>query len=140
MKETLARSPYAAAWLENAPRVHADLRAALLARDFERTGALAEGSALAMHATSMAIAAGIVYWNGATLAVFGAVRALRGAGVAADCTVDAGPHVKVLVLRPDALRARAAMRATPGVLRVIEATPGEGARLESAPGPEARAR
>jgi diphosphomevalonate decarboxylase len=129
MKETLERSPYAAAWLAAAPRIHADLRAALVARDFERVGDLAEASALAMHAS--AIAAGIVYWNGATLAAIDAVRGLRRAGVAAYFTIDAGPHVKVLVLRGDAARARAAMETTAGVLRVIEATPGEGARLES---------
>jgi diphosphomevalonate decarboxylase len=128
MQETLKRSPYAAAWLERAPRLHADLRAGLIARDFERVGELAEASALAMHAS--AIAAGIVYWNGATLATMDAVGRLRRGGLAAYFTIDAGPHVKVLVLRQDAAVARAAMEATPGVLRVIEATPGEGARLE----------
>jgi diphosphomevalonate decarboxylase len=127
MQATLARSPFAGAWLAEAPRVHAELRAALLARDFERVGQLSEASALAMHAS--AIAAGVVYWSGATLDAIRAVRALRDAGVAAYFTIDAGPHVKVLVLAPDAPRARAALAATPGVLRVIEATPGEGARL-----------
>jgi diphosphomevalonate decarboxylase len=132
MKETLDRSPYAAAWLEAAPRVHADLRAALLARDFPRVGDLAEASALAMHAS--AIAAGVVYWNGATLAVLDGVRALRREGVAAYFSIDAGPHVKVLVLRPEAARVRAALASIAGVLRVIEATPGEGARIETAGG------
>lgn len=126
MQATLARSPYAAAWLDHAPRLHAQLREALLARDFERLGELVEASALAMHAS--AIAGGIVYWNGATLEAMAAVRRLR-TELAAYFTIDAGPHVKVLVLRPDAARARAAMEATPGVLRVIEATPGEGARI-----------
>jgi diphosphomevalonate decarboxylase len=130
MRETLDRSPYAAAWLDAAPRVHADLRAALLARDFARTGELAEASALAMHAS--AIAAGVVYWTGATLAAIEGVRALRRGGVPAYFSIDAGPHVKVLVLRPDAARARSALESIPGVLRVLEATPGEGARIESA--------
>jgi diphosphomevalonate decarboxylase len=134
MAHTLAHSPYAAAWLEAAPRVHADLRGALLARDFGRVGELAEASALAMHAS--AIAAGIVYWNGATIAVVRAVAELRRAGTAAYFTIDAGPHVKVLVLRADAARARGALEAVPGVLRVIEATPGEGARLDGPAGGE----
>jgi diphosphomevalonate decarboxylase len=127
MRATLARSPYAAAWLEHAPRLHAQLREALLARDFPRLGELTEASALAMHAS--AIAGGITYWNGATLEAMAAVHALRRQGVAAFFTIDAGPHVKVLVLRPDVAKARAAMEATAGVLRVIEATPGEGAHL-----------
>jgi diphosphomevalonate decarboxylase len=130
MRATLARSPYARAWLETAPRLHAELRGALLAKDFLRVGELAEASALAMHAS--AIAAGIVYWNGATLDALAAVRALRAGGTAAFATVDAGPHVKVLVQPGDAAAVRAAMQGVPGVLRVLEAKPGEGAHLEGA--------
>jgi diphosphomevalonate decarboxylase len=128
MRLTMERSPYARPWLEAAPRLHEELRAALLARDFARLGELAEASAMAMHAC--AIAAGIVYWSGATLEALAAVRALRAAGTAAYATIDAGPHVKVLVAPGDAAAARAALERVPGVLRVIEARPGEGARVE----------
>jgi len=127
MRLTMERSPYARAWLEEAPRTHARLRDALLARDFPRVGELAEASALAMHAS--AIAAGIVYWNAATLEVLAAVRSLRAAGTAAFASIDAGPHVKVLVPPADVARARPALEALAGVRRIIEARPGEGARL-----------
>lgn len=130
MRATLERSPYARAWLETAPRLHADLKAALLARDFPRVGELAEASALAMHAS--AIAAGVVYWNGATLEALAAVHALRRAGTAVYATIDAGPHVKVLVQPADVPAVRVAMGAVPGVLRILEARPGEGAHLEAA--------
>jgi diphosphomevalonate decarboxylase len=129
MRVTMEKSPYARAWLEHAPRLHVRLREALLARDFAEVGELAEASALAMHAT--AIAAGITYWNGATLDVLAAVRGLREAGTPAYATIDAGPHVKVLVRPGDVLSVRAAMDRVPGVLRIIEARPGEGARLEA---------
>jgi diphosphomevalonate decarboxylase len=128
MRATLERSPYARAWLEEAPRLHACLREALLARDFDRVGELAEASALAMHAS--AIAAGVVYWNGATIDALAAVRSLRAEGTAAYATIDAGPHVKVLVRPADATRALDAMRAVPGVVRVLEARPGPGATIE----------
>ncbi len=127
MRLTMDRSPYARAWLEEAPRNHARLRAALEARDFPAVGALAEASTLAMHAS--AIAAGLKYWNAATLDVLLSVRALRADGVSAFASIDAGPHVKVLVLEPEAARARAAMAATPGVRRVIESRVGDGVRL-----------
>ncbi|HEY1695509.1 MAG TPA: diphosphomevalonate decarboxylase [Polyangiaceae bacterium] len=130
MRRTLAKSPYAAAWLDAAPRLHAELRAALLARDFPRVGELAEASALAMHAS--AIAAGVVYWNGATIDALAAVHALRAKGTAAYATIDAGPHVKVLVQPADVPAVRAAMGGVPGVLRILEAGPGEGAHLEVA--------
>jgi len=127
MRATLAQSPYAAAWLEHAPRLHARLRDALLARDFVAVGELAEASCLAMHAS--AIAAGVTYWNGATLGVMTAIRALRSAGLAAFASVDAGPHVKALTLAADAPRVRAALQGVVGVTRIIEARPGEGAAL-----------
>jgi diphosphomevalonate decarboxylase len=127
MRRTMAESPYARAWLEEAPRIHARLRDALLARDFAAVGQLAEASALAMHAS--AIAAGLIYWTGATLDALEAVRGVRAAGTQAFATIDAGPHVKVLTRASEAARVRDAMRAVPGVERVIEARPGEGARL-----------
>jgi diphosphomevalonate decarboxylase len=133
MRITMERSPYARAWLEEAPRLHARLKDALLARDFEHVGTLAESSALAMHAS--AIAAGVIYFNGATLAVLSAVRALRDDGTPAYATVDAGPHVKVLVPPSHAAKARVALQAVAGVLRIIDARPGEGARLEQASRP-----
>jgi diphosphomevalonate decarboxylase len=129
MQTTLKESPYAEAWLSHAPRLHARLREALLARDFAAVGALAESSALAMHAS--AIAAGVVYWTGATLETLAAVRELRAAGVLAFATIDAGPHVKILVQPEDGARVKTAAVAVPGVRRVIEASIGEGARIEA---------
>ncbi len=134
MAVTAAKSPYYAGWLETAPRLHAELRAALLAGDLETTCALAEQSALAMHAS--AFAAGIVYVSGATLEALATVRALRSDGVIAYATMDAGPHLKCLVHARDAARAKERLAQTPGVLRIIEAVAGEGARIiDDAEGP-----
>jgi diphosphomevalonate decarboxylase len=127
MRTTMARSPFAAAWLEHAPRLHERLRDALLARDLVTVGELAESSCLAMHAS--AIAAGVTYWNGATLATLGAVRALRAAGLQVFASIDAGPHVKALARASDAAQARDALEKVPGITRVLEARPGEGARI-----------
>jgi diphosphomevalonate decarboxylase len=125
----MARSPYAAEWIREAPRLHERLRDALLARDFPLVGALAEASALAMHAS--AIAAGVTYWVGATLDALAAVRALRAGGTSAFATIDAGPHVKVLVQPGDAPRARGEMERVVGIKRIIEARPGEAAHCET---------
>jgi diphosphomevalonate decarboxylase len=127
MRHTASASPYYAAWLEAAPRVHAEVRAAVLAKDFAKVGELAEASALAMHAS--AIAAGVVYWNAATLVVLDAVRGLRARGVLAYATIDAGPHVKVLVRTEDTALVDRAVAALPGVLRVLRAKPGRAARI-----------
>lgn len=127
MRATMSRSPYAGAWLEAAPRMHQRLREALLARDFSAVGELAEASAMAMHASAMA--AGVLYWTPATLEALLAVRALRTAGTEAYATIDAGPHVKVLVRPDDAARAAKTMSAVRGIRRIIQAWPGPGAAL-----------
>lgn len=131
MKLTQTTSPYYAAWVADAPESHRAMRAALLAADFARVGELAERSALAMHACAMA--AGIVYVTGATLAALAEVRAMRASGLAAYGTVDAGPHLKCLVRASDAAAARDRLERVPGVVRIIEASPGEGARLVGEP-------
>ena len=134
MRATATASPYHEAWLEEGPRIFRAMKIALLARDFTAVGELAERSALAMHAN--AIAAGILYWSGVTIEALAAVRALRARGTPAYATIDAGPHVKVIVRPDDAALAGTWMRAVPGVLRVIECAPGEGARIvteEAAP-------
>jgi diphosphomevalonate decarboxylase len=127
MRLTQESSPYYDAWLSDAPAAHREMRAALLAGDFARVGALAERSALAMHACAMA--AGVIYVSGATLAALGEVRAMRASGLATFATIDAGPHLKCLVLEPDVAAARARLARVPGVLRLIEARPGDGARI-----------
>ena len=132
MRKTASDSPYFEAWLRAAPEIHERLRAALLARDLPLVGALAEKSALAMHASAMA--AGVVYFSGATLAALAAVRALRDRGVLAFATVDAGPHVKVLTSSGEAPGVEAAMGDVPGVLRILRARPGREARVVSTGG------
>jgi diphosphomevalonate decarboxylase len=127
MKRTSDSSPYFPAWLEVAPKIHQRLLRAVDEGDFTALGIAAEESALAMHAS--AIATGVVYWTGATLEAIGAVRRLRDGGMPAYFTIDAGPHVKVLVRPSDADRAAAQLRTVPGILRVLETRLGAGARV-----------
>jgi diphosphomevalonate decarboxylase len=130
MLETVRRSPYTSAWLDEAPRIHARLLDALLACDFATVGELAEASSLAMHGS--AIAAGIVYWNGVTLDLLDLVRRLRGDGIEAYASVDAGPHVKIFLLERDVDAVRLAIDSVVGVTRVVQARPGRGATLVAA--------
>ena len=129
MNHTAATSPYYRAWVEHAPRIFARVKAAVLAADLEALGVAAEESALAMHASAIAAAPGVLYWLGTTVDVIAAMRSLRQRGVGAWCTMDAGPHVKVLCAPTDEAQVTAELAAIPGVLRVLSASPGEGARL-----------
>jgi diphosphomevalonate decarboxylase len=129
MERTARTSPFYAAWLASVPADLTEARAAVAARDLPRLGAVAERSALRMHASAMAAEPGIVYWNPGTLAAVEAVRALRTGGLAAFFTIDAGPHVKVLCAAADAAAVEAALAQAPGVLRTVVASPGPGAHI-----------
>ena len=132
MDRTASTSPFFPAWVASVPADLAEARAAIAARDLARLGAVAERSALRMHATALAADPAIVYWNGATIAAIHATRELRARGTAAYFTIDAGPHVKVLCAANHAADVAAALASVPGVLRTITASPGPGARLADA--------
>ena len=108
----------------------AEARAAIAARDLARLGAVAERSALRMHATALAADPAIVYWNGATRR-----RDPRDARVARTRhRRPTSPSTPVRTSRccappADADDVAAALATVPGVLRTIIASPGPGARL-----------
>lgn len=122
MLRTMEKSPYYERWLSYACENEAELYQALLQGNLPSVGALAEASALAMHAS--ALACGVSYFNGATLELWKEVRLLREAGLAVWGTVDAGPHMKVLVRTDQETIVVPRLRAVAGVVRVIVTTPG----------------
>ena len=129
MERTARTSPFYAAWVDSVPRDVQDSAAAITARDFDQLGRIAERNAVRMHASAMAADPPILYWNTATWSAMQAVRDLRGSGIAAYFTIDAGPHVKVLCLAEDADAVQKALGQTPGVLRTLVTSPGRGARI-----------
>ncbi len=128
MDHTAATSPYYEAWKSDV--VPADLSraaAAIAANDLAALGEIAEGNALAMHASAIAARPAVIYWQPQTIALLAEVRALRARGIVAWATIDAGPHVKVLTTVDDAAAVAAAVK--PHATSVITSGPGEGASL-----------
>lgn len=133
MNLTRDTSPYFAPWVEHAPTLFAEAKAAVLARDLERLGTAMEQSTLMMHASMHAARPAVIYQQPATLAVIHEVRALRNRGLCSFFTMDAGPHVKVLCSSQDAERLKASIAALDGVREVLWATPGPAARVIAEP-------
>jgi diphosphomevalonate decarboxylase len=129
MQHTAQTSPYYPSWVSDAPRLFAEVKAAVLAKDFERLAPAVEQSALAMHASMLAANPALIYFRPATLAVIEAVRAQRRHGVAACFTIDAGPHVKVLIEPSAAPAMQRVLSGIEGVLRVLESEPGPDAQV-----------
>jgi len=124
MGHTQSTSPYYGAWLEAAPALYEEVRAAVLARDFAALGPAVEQSALAMHASMLAARPALIYFAPATLRVMARVRAFRKDGGRAYFTMDAGPHVKVLVEPSAASELERALAQIEGVTQVLRSAAG----------------
>ena len=132
MLHTQDTSPFYASWLAHAPGIYAEIRAAVLDRDFTRLGCHMEHSALSMHASMLAAIPALVYFQPATIAAMDCVKRLRAKGTEAYFTIDAGPNVKVLVEEASEREALAALRDVPGVEQVLQTRPGPGATSDNA--------
>lgn len=137
MRETVATSPFFPGWLATIEQDLAAARSAVLARDFEALGTVAEANALKMHATMLGAEPPFTYLKPASLALWDVIWALRRDGVPAYFTMDAGPNVKVLVEPAHAGAVEAALRACPGVVDVIACGPGPGIAETEGPCPTA---
>ena len=101
-----------------------------VSRDLEALGTVSEGSALAMHASALAARPAVIYWRGATIEAFHAIRDLRKRGIAAWSTIDAGPHIKVLCHPESAPKVAETLEAIAGIDQSILCRPGPGASLQ----------
>lgn len=130
MLHTRDTSPYYAAWVDSAPQIYARALDALTSGDLATLGPLVEQSALLMHASMWGAAPGIIYFSDVTLRVMHAVRNLRNLGLSGYFTMDAGPHVKVLVAASQAEELASQLAAIDGVKRVIRCSVGPDATVE----------
>ena len=124
MGHTRDTSPYYAAWVDSAPAVYEEVRQAVLDKNFAALGPAVEHSALAMHASMMAARPALIYFAPATLRVMEHVRAFRKRGGRAFFTMDAGPHVKVLVEPLAAAELQLELSQLEGVTQVLRTAAG----------------
>ncbi|MFW5785615.1 MAG: diphosphomevalonate decarboxylase [bacterium] len=104
METTRRTSPYYPAWVQDAAALAKDAEARIAARDLEGLGELMRLSYLRMHATMLASRPPVRYWLPGSMEVLALCEELRGSGVAAFETMDAGPQVKILTTAEDAAR------------------------------------
>jgi len=131
MGHTQDTSPYYAAWVQAAPAVYEEVRGAVLRADFAALGPAVEHSALMMHASMLAARPALIYFAPATLRVMERVRAFRKRGGQAYFTMDAGPHVKVLVEPSAASELELELAKLEGVSQVLRSAAGPDAHWVS---------
>ncbi|MBW6434865.1 diphosphomevalonate decarboxylase [Actinoplanes hulinensis] len=134
MRRTVATSPLYQSWAASSKIDLAEMRGALHRGDLAAVGEIAERNALGMHATMLAARPAVRYLSPDTVTVLDSVLRLRADGVAAYATMDAGPNVKVLCHRADAVRVADAVRAAVPDCSVLTAGPGPAALLRTEAG------
>jgi diphosphomevalonate decarboxylase len=98
MKLSADTSPYYENWVKTSDKDLKEMKNAIIEKDIEKLGDLAEYSALKMHALTLSSRPPVLYWNSTTVQLIEEVRALRKKGIPAYFTIDAGPQVKVVTL------------------------------------------
>ena len=106
------------------------VREAILGRDFARLGPLIEAEAIDLHTIAMTSEPPIFYWRPATLRVLEAVREMRGDGLEAACTLDAGANVHVICPPSSEGEVAARLSRLPAVERVLRDGVGPGPARE----------
>jgi diphosphomevalonate decarboxylase len=106
-------------------------KSAILERDLQTLGEIAEAESVMMHAITMTSRPPIYYWTPDTLRVVRAAVDWRAQGLLVYHTEDAGPNVHCLCEEADAAEVTRRLEALPGVHHVCVARPGWSARLIS---------
>ena len=99
MNHTQATSPYYKMWVKSHDEDIRAAHAAIASNNFDDLGQIMEHSTLKMHATALTAQPGLWYWNAKTWEALNTIKELRSSTLPFYFTMDAGPHVKVLVQR-----------------------------------------
>ncbi|MEJ2052780.1 MAG: diphosphomevalonate decarboxylase [Calditrichaceae bacterium] len=126
MAQSKMTSPYYNSWISSSPDDLSVMRTAIKNKEFQKLGEISEFSCLKMHALALTANPGLIYWNGITLEGMHLVREMRGKGVEAYFTIDAGPQLKVICKADDENRVRNELNNLHGIQSIISTGLGKG--------------
>lgn len=129
MNLTAHASPYYEPWIQSTKIDIAEMKNAIVKKDFEKVGEFTEFSCLKMHALAMSANPGIIYWNENTVKLINKIRDLRKNGLGIFFTIDAGPQVKVLCLPSDVQKTLNEFENITGIKQIIHTKIGPSAYL-----------
>jgi diphosphomevalonate decarboxylase len=139
MVQTKRTSPYYPAWHAAAPGVYAQVKAGVLAKDFDQVAEAMEHSTRLMHATMFTSLPPVLYLKGPTVELMHSLSAERKRGNPVAYTMDAGPNVKVLTPAGNIAQVVELLSQTAGVQSTIVCRPGPQASSLDHTGPLASA-
>ncbi|ALB21907.1 homoserine kinase [Piscirickettsia salmonis] len=101
MQHTIATSPLYASWPKTVENDLEHIQTAITQYDFTALGQIAEGNALAMHATMHSARPALMYSTAETISAMQTIWQLRQDGLEVYFTQDAGPNLKLLFQQKD---------------------------------------
>jgi len=107
----------------------AELKRAMVDKDFPRFGEIIEEESFNLHAIMMTSRPSVLYWTPATVRVLQALRVWREEGLLAYATMDAGANVHVVCEGKDLDELEKRLKALEGVKKTILGRPARGAHL-----------
>ncbi|KRM61916.1 diphosphomevalonate decarboxylase [Limosilactobacillus coleohominis DSM 14060] len=129
MQLSVTTSPFYPAWRKVVADDMQAMKAAILKRDINQMGHIAEENAMRMHALTMSADPAYTYFEGATIKAINLIKGLREQGINCYYTMDAGPNVKVIYGHQDRQRIIDKLAPVFGKDHLIIAQPGPGAHL-----------
>lgn len=126
MASVVATSPYYPSWVETAQADLPKMKDAIIKKDINLVGQLAEKSAMQMHATTLSAVPPFTYFEPETLQAIEVVERLRQQGVSCYYTMDAGPNVKVICTSRETQQILAALAPYFTAEQLLVAKPGPG--------------
>jgi diphosphomevalonate decarboxylase len=129
MNLTTSTSPFYRDWLTTSRQDLEEMRAAILNRDLEKVGIIAEHNCLKMHALTITARPALIYWNGTTVELMHSIQRLRRQGISVYFTIDAGPQVKAICTPQDSEKIKTILQQVSGVKRVFLTSPGPAAKI-----------
>lgn len=126
MASVVATSPYYPSWVETAQADLPKMKDAIVKKDINLVGQLAEKSAMQMHATTLSAVPPFTYFEPETLQAIEVVERLRQQGVSCYYTMDAGPNVKVICTSRETPQILAALAPYFTAEQLLVAKPGPG--------------
>ncbi len=116
--------------LQSADERLRQVKAAILARDFEQFAPIVEEDSNIMHAVMMTSRPPLFYWRPLSLAIMRALRSWRAEEALPVCyTLDAGPNVHCICLAEYAADVRARLKALSPDIEVLQSSVGGGAAI-----------
>lgn len=129
MQLSVTTSPFYPSWRKVVADDMQAMKAAILKRDINQMGHIAEENAMRMHALTMSADPAYTYFEGATIKAINLIKGLREQGINCYYTMDAGPNVKVIYDHQDRQRIIDKLAPVFGKDHLIIAQPGPGAHL-----------